>query len=90
MIAEAEGKTLSAVIQDALRATRKERLKREFYQIQGYWSHKAKEKGILDYLKDKSFEPKKNMSRAESAEMISRTTLAKQKIDAMLDFGSGY
>ena len=50
----------------------------------------AKEKGILDYLKDKSFEPKKNMSRAESAEMISRTTLAKQKIDAMLDFGSGY
>ena len=47
MIAEAEGKTLSAVVQDALRATRKERLKREFYQIQDYWSRKAKEKGIL-------------------------------------------
>ncbi len=47
IIAEEEGKTLSAVIQDALRITRKERLKKEFYQIQGFWSSKAKEKGIL-------------------------------------------
>ncbi len=47
MIAEEEGKTLRAVIQDALRSTRRERLKKEFYQIQGYWSRKAKEKGIL-------------------------------------------
>lgn len=47
MIAEEEGKTLSAVIQDALRSTRRERLRKEFYQLQGYWSSKAKEKGIL-------------------------------------------
>lgn len=46
-IALEEGKTLSAVIQDALRLARKERLKKEFYQIQDYWSRKAKEKGIL-------------------------------------------
>jgi metal-responsive CopG/Arc/MetJ family transcriptional regulator len=46
-IASEEGKTLSAVIQDALRATRRERLKRELKEIQGYWSKKAKEKGIL-------------------------------------------
>ena len=46
-IASEEGKTLSAVIQDALRFFRKERLKKDFYQIQGYWSRKAKEKGIL-------------------------------------------
>lgn len=46
-IAEEEGKTLSAVIQDALRSTRKTRLKKEFYQLQGFWSRKAKEKGIL-------------------------------------------
>lgn len=45
--AQEEGKTLSAVIQDALRLARKERLKKEFYQIKEYWSHKAKEKGIL-------------------------------------------
>ncbi len=47
LTAKEEGKTLSAVVQDALRITRKERLKKEFYQIQGYWSRKAKEKGIL-------------------------------------------
>ncbi|MBE0425454.1 MAG: ribbon-helix-helix protein, CopG family [Nitrospirae bacterium] len=45
--AREEGKTLSAVIQDALRLARKERLKKEFYQIEEYWSRKAKEKGIL-------------------------------------------
>ncbi len=42
-----EGKPVSAVIQDALRLARKERIKKEFYEIQDYWSRKAKEKGIL-------------------------------------------
>ena len=42
-----EGKTLSAVIQDALRLSRAARLKREFDPVQGFWSRKAKEKGIL-------------------------------------------
>jgi metal-responsive CopG/Arc/MetJ family transcriptional regulator len=46
-IAREEGKPLSAVIQDALKLARKERLKKEFYQIQNYWSRKAREKGIL-------------------------------------------
>jgi metal-responsive CopG/Arc/MetJ family transcriptional regulator len=46
-ISREEGKPLSAVIQDALRLARKERIKKEFYQIQDYWSRKAKEKGIL-------------------------------------------
>jgi hypothetical protein len=46
-IAREEGKPLSVVIQDALRLARKERVKKEFYQIQDYWSRKAKEKGIL-------------------------------------------
>ncbi len=46
-IAKAEGKTLSGVVQDALRSTRAERLKKEFRNIQGFWSRKAKEKGIL-------------------------------------------
>ncbi|MBP9561352.1 MAG: ribbon-helix-helix protein, CopG family [Syntrophorhabdaceae bacterium] len=57
VMAEEEGKTISAVVQDAIRILKKERLKKEFYQIQGYWSSKAKEKGIFtendlkDYLK---------------------------------------
>jgi metal-responsive CopG/Arc/MetJ family transcriptional regulator len=46
-IARTEGKTLSAVIQDALRATRATRLKGELRAIQGFWSRKAKAKGIL-------------------------------------------
>ena len=46
-LAKEEGKTLSAVIQDALRLARQERTKKEFREMQGYWSKKAKEKGIL-------------------------------------------
>jgi metal-responsive CopG/Arc/MetJ family transcriptional regulator len=46
-IARTEGKTLSAVIQDALRSTRAARLKNELRSIQGYWSKKAKDKGVL-------------------------------------------
>ena len=46
-IARAEGKTLSAVIQEALRLSRATRLKTELHQIQGYWSRKAKQKGLL-------------------------------------------
>jgi Arc/MetJ-type ribon-helix-helix transcriptional regulator len=47
-IAREERKTVSAVIQEALRTTRKERIKRDFYQIQSYWCTKAREKGIFD------------------------------------------
>lgn len=46
-VAQAEGKTLSGVIQDALRTARSTRLKKELKNIQGFWSRKAKEKGIL-------------------------------------------
>ncbi len=46
-LARAEGKTLSAVVQDALRAARAVRLKGELRGIQGFWSRKAKEKGVL-------------------------------------------
>jgi metal-responsive CopG/Arc/MetJ family transcriptional regulator len=46
-MAREEGKPVSAVIQDVLRRARRERLKRDFYQVQGYWSRKAKEKGVL-------------------------------------------
>ncbi len=46
-IAREEGKTVSAVIQEALRAAKRERLKPGFLTVQGYWTRKAKEKGIL-------------------------------------------
>ena len=46
-LARAEGKTLSAVIQDALRQSRIERRLQELRGLQGYWSRKARDKGIL-------------------------------------------
>jgi len=46
-IAQSEGKTLSAVIQEALRLVRRQRLRRELRGIRGYWSRRAKAKGIL-------------------------------------------
>ena len=46
-LAKAEGKTLSAVIQDALRQARIERRMQKLRGMQGYWSRKARDKGIL-------------------------------------------
>jgi metal-responsive CopG/Arc/MetJ family transcriptional regulator len=46
-LAKAEGKTFSAVIQDALRQARIERGMRELRETQGYWSRKARDRGIL-------------------------------------------
>lgn len=46
-VARAEGKSLSAVIQDALRGARAARQAGEFRRIQGFWASKAREKGIL-------------------------------------------
>jgi metal-responsive CopG/Arc/MetJ family transcriptional regulator len=46
-LARAEGKTLSAVIQDALRQARIEKRLQELRGMQGYWSRKARDKGIL-------------------------------------------
>ena len=46
-LARAEGKTLSGVIQDALRLAGIERQLQELRGMQGYWSRKARDKGIL-------------------------------------------
>jgi hypothetical protein len=46
-LARAEGKTLSAVIQDALRLAGIERRLQELRDLQGYGSRQARAKGIL-------------------------------------------
>ena len=46
-LARAEGRSLSAVIQDALRMARRVRLRRELRELQGYWSRTARERGLL-------------------------------------------
>ena len=45
--ARAEGTTLSGVIQQALRHARVDRRKQELASVQGFWSRKAREMGIL-------------------------------------------
>lgn len=46
-IAEETGQTVSGVIQEGIRVLKQERLKKNFREMQSYWSSKAKEKGIL-------------------------------------------
>ena len=46
-VAKEEGKSLSAVIQDALRLSRRQRLSGEWKEMQGYWCARAREKGLL-------------------------------------------
>jgi Arc/MetJ-type ribon-helix-helix transcriptional regulator len=46
-IARDENKSLSAVVQDALRALQRSRLRGEFRTLQGYWSERARAAGIL-------------------------------------------
>ncbi|MGA8754043.1 CopG family transcriptional regulator [Candidatus Deferrimicrobium sp.] len=46
-VAREEGKTLSAVVQEALRLARRERLGAEWKGAQSYWSARAREKGLL-------------------------------------------
>ncbi len=46
-MARADGKTLSAVVQDALRDARASRLRKELTILQRYWSDLAKQQGIL-------------------------------------------
>lgn len=46
-IALEENKSLSAVVQDALRALKRSRLRAEFRDLQGYWSNRARAAGVL-------------------------------------------
>ena len=46
-IARAEGRTQSAVVQDALRDARAVCLRKELEALQGYWNRRAKELGVL-------------------------------------------
>ncbi|MHB8478216.1 MAG: ribbon-helix-helix protein, CopG family [Steroidobacteraceae bacterium] len=46
-IARDENKSLSAVVQEALRALKRSRLRGEFRELQGYWSNRARAAGIL-------------------------------------------
>ena len=46
-IARAEGKSFSAVVQEALRIARAQRSRSELRELQGFWSRKARDAGIV-------------------------------------------
>jgi len=46
-VARAEGKSFSAVVQEALRLARAQRARSELRELQAFWSSKAREQGIL-------------------------------------------
>lgn len=45
--ARAEGKSFSAVVQEALRVARAARTRSELRELQTFWSRKAREQGIV-------------------------------------------
>ena len=46
-IARAEGKTFSAVVQEALRIARSTRARSELRELQAFWSRRARDLGIV-------------------------------------------
>lgn len=46
-IARAEGKSFSAVVQEALRLARARRARAELHELQTFWSRRAREAGIV-------------------------------------------
>lgn len=50
----------------------------------------AKESGLLKFLKDESLEPNKRITRAEVAEILSKTSFLADKVKAVLDWEKGY
>ena len=46
-IARSEGKSFSAIVQEALRIARSSRTRSELRELQGFWSRKAREQGIV-------------------------------------------
>jgi hypothetical protein len=50
----------------------------------------AKSAQMLEYLAGKDFEPNKKLTRAEVAEILSKSPVFKQKVEDMLDWEKGY
>jgi hypothetical protein len=59
-----------------------------------FWGAKeilaARAGGLLQYLEGKNFEPKRPLTRAETAAMIAKTEMFSAKVKELLDFEGGY
>ncbi len=50
----------------------------------------AKTAGLLDYIGNNNFEPRRTLTRAEAAEMLAKTTYVKAKLDNLMDWTVGF
>jgi len=59
-----------------------------------HWAAKmitmAKSAGLLEHFLDKPLEPSKELNRAETVDILSRTKYAKDKINLLMDWEKGY
>jgi len=50
----------------------------------------ARTAGLLDYIGDNDFEPKKELTRAEAVEILSKTSYGRARLDSLLDWNVGF
>ena len=50
----------------------------------------ARTAGLLDYIGDNDFEPKRELTRAEAIEILSKTSYGRAKLDSLLDWTVGF
>lgn len=59
-----------------------------------YWASPlisaARSAGLLDYIGDNDFEPKRELTRAEAVEILSKTSYGRARIDTLLDWAVGF
>ena len=59
-----------------------------------YWASPliaaAKTSGLLDYIGDKDFEPRKELTRAEAVVILAKTSYGRAKVDSMFDWTVGF
>jgi len=50
----------------------------------------ARTAGLLDYIGDNDFEPKRELNRAEAVEILSKTSYGRARLDSLLDWNVGF
>jgi hypothetical protein len=50
----------------------------------------ARTAGLLDYIGDNDFEPKRELTRAEAVEILSKTSYGRARLDSLLDWNVGF
>src|SRR3989339_910493 len=91
-ITRAEGLTMIARFGKVEQETYSQTLFKDI--ASNHWAAKiiagAYDAGMLQYLRGKSFEPNKKLTRAEAVELLSKTDTVKELTNELLNFDAGY